>query len=422
MRKRILSAVLCSSIILTALLTGCSKNTQNSSHQVKYSDKTINLMDGITAKEPDADNAVLSTYEKYSDFAINLLKNNLKDNHNVTVSPASAIFALAMTANGADGKTKDEMLALFNENSNIELNMSLYRYEKSVQSDDSGVKIANSIWINNNINFEADEDFLQTNADYYNSSVFLSPFDDSTAKDINKWVDYNTDGGIPELIKEVGSNTIMTLINTVLFDADWESPFDVNKSFDSDFNNSDGTKTCTKMMNSDNERYIYDDNTKGFSKEYSNGYEFVALLPDDGISIEEYLESLTAEKFSSLFEKNTAETAHVTIPAFKNSSELTLNKSLHTMGMKTAFDGEAADFSRIGKSQNGNIYIDSVMQNTEITVDELGTKASAATKVDMADGATLIENSVICDRPFIYFIIDSESRMPLFAGVFMSAL
>ncbi|MGN1112182.1 MAG: serpin family protein, partial [Acutalibacteraceae bacterium] len=137
--------------------------------------------------------------------------------------------------------------------------------------------------------------------------------------------------------------------------------------------------------------------------------------------VDDYLNDLTAEKLSNLLDKNTAETAHITIPAFKNSSELSLNKSLQTMGMKAAFDSEAADFSKIGNSLNGNIFIDSVMQNTEITVDELGTKASAATKVDMMEGAALIENSVICNRPFIYFIFESETKMPLFAGAFMSA-
>lgn len=416
MCKRILSAILCSPMILASFLTGCGAN-----EQITYSDKTVNLMDGITAQEHDTDIADESAYEKYNDFAINLLKNNLSDNSNVTVSPASAIFALAMTANGADGKTNEEMLALFNENSNSELNLRLYQYIKSIKKDNSCVKIANSIWINKNTGFEPSKDFLQTNADYYSSSVFSAPFDDSTAQDINKWVSFNTDGRIPELVKKINSDTIMSLINTILFDAEWKEPFDVNKSYDSDFNNADGTKSEIKMMNSDYERYISDDNTKGFIKEYSNGYEFVALLPEEGMSVEDYLNDLTAEKLSNLLDKNTAETAHITIPAFKNSSELNLNKSLQTMGMKAAFDSEAADFSKIGNSLNGNIFIDSVTQNTEITVDELGTKASAATKVEMMEGAALIENSVICDRPFIYFIFESESKMPLFAGAIMSA-
>lgn len=417
MSKKILSAVLYGATILSIVFTGCTA----SSDTITYSDGTINLMDGITPHKPDADISVLSEYEKYNEFAINLLRNNLNDNQNITVSPASAIFALAMTANGADGKTNEEMLSLFNENSGKELNLSLYEYIQSIQDDTSGVKIANSIWFNESNGFEASKEFLQTNADYYSSDIFSAQFDASTVKDINKWVDYNTDGEISEFIKKIGSNTVMCLINTVLFDAEWSEPFDVNNSVDGDFNNADGTTSTIKMMNSERERYIYDSNTMGFTKEYANEYEFVALLPKEGMSIKEYLEGLTAEKFENLFKKDVAEMANVTIPAFKNSSKLNLNKSLQVMGMRTAFDSESADFTRIGTSQNGRIYIDSVTQNTEITVDELGTKASAATKVDMKDGAMLVENSVVCDRPFIYFIIDSNTRMPLFAGVFMSA-
>lgn len=417
MSKRILSAVLCSATILSIVFSGCTV----SSDTIKYSDGTINLMNGITSHKPDTDIGVLSECEKYNEFSINLLKNNLKDNQNVTVSPASAIYALAMTANGADGKTNKELLSLFNESSNKELNLRLYQYIKNIQDYDSGVKIANSIWFNESNGFEVNKEFLQTNADYYNSDIFSSPFDDSTVKDINKWVDYNTDGEIPEFVKNIGSNTVMCLINTVLFDAEWSEPFDVNNSVEGNFNNADGTTSTIKMMNSEWERYISDDNTTGFTKEYTNGYEFVVLLPKEGMSIKEYLGGLTAEKFENLFQKNTAEMANVTIPAFKNSSELNLNKSLQIMGMKTAFDIENADFSRIGTSQNGRIYIDSVTQNAEIAVDELGTKASAATKVNMKDGAMLVENRVVCDRPFIYFIIDSNTRMPLFSGVYMSA-
>lgn len=266
------------------------------------------------------------------------------------------------------------------------------------------------------------KEFLQTNADYYSADVFSAPFDDSTADDINKWVEYNTNGGITELVKKIDSSTVMSLINTVLFDGQWSEPFDANNSNDGEFNNADGTKTRVKMMNSGCERYISDNDTTGFIKEYSNGYEFAALLPKEGLNIEEYLETFTAEKLSNLLSQDDSdEVANIVLPAFKNSNEINLNESLQKMGMNSAFDSNLADFSRIGTSQNGNIYIDSVTQNTEITVDELGTKASAATKVDMRDGAMLVENNVICDRPFIYFIVDGNTKMPLFAGAFMSA-
>lgn len=418
MSKKILSVVLCSTMISALVFTGCKTDIRT----VRYSSETTNLTKGITAQEHDVKNVPLSEYEKYNDFAVNLLRNNMKDNTNLTVSPASAIFALAMTANGADEKTNEEMLALFKENSNEELNSRLYQYIQSVQDEASGVKIANSIWINKNIGFEVSKEFLQTNADYYSADVFSAPFDDSTADDINKWVEYNTNGGITELVKKIDSSTVMSLINTVLFDGQWSEPFDANNSNDGEFNNADGTKTRVKMMNSGCERYISDNDTTGFIKEYSNGYEFAALLPKEGLNIEEYLETFTAEKLSNLLSQDDSdEVANIVLPAFKNSNEINLNESLQKMGMNSAFDSNLADFSRIGTSQNGNIYIDSVTQNTEITVDELGTKASAATKVDMRDGAMLVENNVICDRPFIYFIVDGNTKMPLFAGAFMSA-
>ncbi len=44
-----------------------------------------------------------------------------------------------------------------------------------------------------------------------------------------------------------------------------------------------------------------------------------------------------------------------------------------------------ADFSKLGYSPNGNVFIGNVIHKTFIPVDENGTKAGVVTKVDMVD-------------------------------------
>ena len=61
-----------------------------------------------------------------------------------------------------------------------------------------------------------------------------------------------------------------------------------------------------------------------------------------------------------------------------------------------------------------------VIHKTFIEVDEQGTKAGAATVVEMAETASLndpVVKTVYLDRPFVYAIIDSESKLPVFLGV-----
>ena len=69
---------------------------------------------------------------------------------------------------------------------------------------------------------------------------------------------------------------------------------------------------------------------------------------------------------------------------------------------------------------NGNIYIGNIFHDTYIEVDEKGTKAGAATIVEMVE-ETAIEfedkpEEVYLDRPFIYMIVDLELGVPVFIG------
>ena len=57
------------------------------------------------------------------------------------------------------------------------------------------------------------------------------------------------------------------------------------------------------------------------------------------------------------------------------------------------------------------------MHKTFISVDELGTKAGAVTKVEMkAESAMPSGYNVTLDRPFVYAIIDNSTNLPIFLG------
>ena len=94
-----------------------------------------------------------------------------------------------------------------------------------------------------------------------------------------------------------------------------------------------------------------------------------------------------------------------------------MSKILEGMGMTDAFDANSADFSGLGTSSDGNIFISRVIHKTYISVDEKGTKAGAATAVEVKkEAAALDSKEVILDRPFVYMIIDCEAKLPLFIG------
>jgi serine protease inhibitor len=107
------------------------------------------------------------------------------------------------------------------------------------------------------------------------------------------------------------------------------------------------------------------------------------------------------------------------LPKFKYDYAASMNETLRKLGIPDAFSQDKADFSKLGTSPAGNIFIGDVLHKAYISVDELGTKAGAATKVEMLAGSAPNFITVKLDRPFVYAIIDDETKLPIFIGVMM---
>ena len=282
-----------------------------------------------------------------ADFSFKLFKGVLtKDNENELVSPLSAISALAMLTNGADGNTKAQMEAAFGMDIDT-LNKALYTYTSSLYSaKDCKLNLANSIWFREG-SIEVDKNFLQTNADWYNAQVFASPFDDSTVKAINEWCAEHTDDMIKEMVKMIDPNIIMYLFNALVFDAKWAVEFDL--SYDDKFNNYDESSSTIKMLSSTESTYIEGSGFKGFTKDYKDSkYSFVALLPDEGKDIYDFIDTLNGEGWLNIWNnRNTKSEVIVKMPEFKYELEMNLNDTLKGMCMVDMFSPDSANFYKL---------------------------------------------------------------------------
>lgn len=357
------------------------------------------------------------------DFGLRLLKQCFTEEENTLISPVSVLCALAMTANGAEGETKTEMeqtLGMTTE----QLNQLVYACRMNLSEDkDCTAKLANSIWVTNQASFTPDEDFLQVNGDYYGADIYEAPFDDTTVKEINRWIRTNTDGKIANIIQEIPSTAVMYLINALSFDAEWQVIYKDSQVQTSTFTTESGEKEETEMMYSEEAYYLEHDRGTGVLKPYKGGkYAFAALLPKQGMTVREYLDSMTGEEWKNLLDNVQTTTVNAAIPKFETTYSAEISGQLMELGMTKAFDEEQADFSRLGTSERGNIYINTVFHKTFLTVDEKGTKAGAATAVEMTNRCALVEETkqVYLDRPFVYMIVDMEYHTPLFVGTCMN--
>ena len=407
--KRWMSVILCLSVLAAGVMSllGCGAKVQ-----------AANLMEGIAAKTVSGKAADDAFKNSNADFAIRLFQQTRDGNKNSLISPLSVMLALSMTANGAKGETLAQMEALFGGDIPVEtLNEYLYSYIKALPSERTAkLNIANSIWFRDN-GFAAEKAFLQKNADYYGAAAYKSVFDEKTLRDINNWVKKNTDGMIEKIIDDLDPDAVMYLINTVLFDAEWENIYKKDEISDSTFTALDSTKRTISMMYSTEQRYLDDGKATGFIKPYKSGYSFVALLPNGDISLSDYVASMTGKSFIDTIKSAKDVPVETAIPKFSYDYDIEMSGALKALGMTKPFDAAKADFSALGSSDSGNIFISRVLHKAYIAVDGKGTKAGAATAVEtnlMSDTVGIYR--VTLDRPFVYAIIDDATGLPVFIG------
>ena len=409
----ILSLILICSMAVN--LTGCATKVQ-----------AADLMEGVQATTVTGKAADDAFAQSQMRLAVELFQSSVLESkdENVLISPLSIQLALAMTANGAVGNTKAEMEALLGGEISLEdLNEYLYSYVNNLPSAEKyKLQIANSIWFRDDEGrLQVEKDFLQKNADYYGAQAYKAAFDDQTLKDINNWVKDHTDGMIDSILDQIDEDAVMYLINALVFDAEWQHVYDKSDVYKGKFTNINGTEKQVDMMHSEESVYLQDKNAIGFMKPYSGSkYNFAVLLPNEGVDIYEYIAGLTGESLMETLSTPQLGMVMATLPKFSYEYELNMNDVLKELGMPSAFSGDTADFSKMAHSSRGNIYIGDVLHKTFISVDELGTKAGAVTKVQMNDeSAPMSEWVVTLNRPFVYMIIDNETKLPVFIGTVM---
>lgn len=385
-----------------------------------------NLSNSVAAKElvsaPISKNFITAT----QDFSFDVFRESVDYNKNSLISPTSIALAMGMTSNGSDGDTLKQFLQLLTKSqfSLRQLNYFYFNLASILQNQyvdsvyGNPVKLANSIWFADRLNINPN--FLQTNATYYKADIFKADFSSpDTVSDINDWIKNKTDGNIDNVIDKVDGNTIMFLINTLLFEEEWENKFDKGDATEEYFKKLNGNYSNGIFFNSGSEVFLQSEDATGFIKPYRGGkYSFVAMLPNEKVSIQDFINNLDALSFESFLSSSVnGETAEISIPKFEYSFDTKLVEPFKRLGFVDAFDDSKANFNKMTTTSN-DIYIQDILHKTYIQLSEVGTKAGAVTVVEMAEKATppVIGNKVKLNRPFVYAIVNNDTNLPIFIG------
>lgn len=354
-----------------------------------------------------------------TEFSLELLRAGWKG-ENILVSPLSVLSALGMTANGAGGTTREQMEAVLGLPVE-ELNAALAAWTADLPKEkDCRINLANALWLRDDGSFAADPDFLQTVLDWYGPEVYGSQFDEAAVREVNAWVEKNTHGMIDGIVEEFSDAAMLCLVNALALEAEWETVYREDQVWDGRiFTTEDGTEQSVTMMYSSEGYYLEGEGAQGFLKPYRGGrWAFAALLPDEGVKLEDYAASLSGERLHGLLERAEETLVYAAIPKFESVYGAELNESLKAMGMPDAFEAGKADFSGMGNSPMGPLFISQVLHRTYLSVDEKGTRAGAVTAVIAESGSSMpgAVPEVHLDRPFLYMLVDRETNLPAFLG------
>ena len=384
---------------------------------------------GVAAKAQSAakpSKKKLKAFKQASaDFGIELLKRCVAaqgGNANVTVAPTSVLTALAMTANGAGGKTAKQMRAVLADGLSMKaLNKSLKWFNGQLKNvKGARISSANAIWYHNGGSLSIRKSFLKVNRKYLGADVRPADFSNpATVDGINGWVAEKTNNMIKRLVDQLDADARVVLANALYFDAEWLAPYDKGDVHTAPFTTGSGDKRDVDMMYSREHQYIEGYGATGFIRPYVKGYSYVALLPDQGTSLKSFVSKLDGATFRKLVTKTTTPLVNAGLPKYSlEYSNEDMGAQLAAMGMPLAFNRDKANFKKMGTDSTGNLYIGEVVHKTKIELDELGTKAAAVTGIVMkANAAPFGEvKTVILNRPFVYAIIDNATKLPVFIG------
>lgn len=416
-------------LLALTLLTGCGGK------ESAYEAEPEQTVETPTETEPAEEVAVVPPTcgepapwknEQVADFGIRLLRQSMEEGKNTLISPMSVLAALSMAANGAEGDTLTQMEAVLGQNVEA-LNE---WYEENMGKDSDHLRLSNALYIKDDPELTVQESFVRTIEQYYvgenyASDVMMTLFNEYTADGINQYIEDCTDGMIKNIVNEIPDEAVMYLVNALAFEARWANPYNEYAVRADVFTTEDGRKQTVELMYAEEyDVYIEDDLFTGFLKNYEGDrYIFAALLPKEGVSVEEAADSLSEATITDKLNSRWGGTVLTAMPKFQTEFDVNMNEVLQTMGMTDAFDPNKADFSSLAAYSGGNIFLNRVIHKTFISVGEQGTRAGAATVIEVAAEAAPPEESkeVILNRPFIYMIWDTETNTPIFMGTFMDA-
>ncbi|HEX7320958.1 MAG TPA: serpin family protein [bacterium] len=376
-------------------------------------------------KNKSVPGSVSAVVDASNQFAFELYRkfNERSKDENIFYSPFSITVALTMAYEGARGQTAKEMQKVLHIPETADLRRIIFaKIINEINKKDRKYKLstANALWAQMDYKFLAE--YLYTIDKYYGGKAANLDFErhcEESRDTINSWVEDQTNGKIKDLIPpgKIDASTKLVLTNAIYFKGTWVMQFDKKRTREGDFETSPVQKVMVPMMRltggNTELKYAETEDVQILEMPYEGKDLSMVIILPRGKRLDEIEKSITLKKWSEWRSMLREKSVDVYIPKFKFDAKYYMNEFLKKMGMRSSF-GEHADFSGMDGTQM--LYIENVIHQAFVEVNEEGTEAAAATEVTMDYISDEIFEEFNANHPFIFAIQERNTGNILFLG------
>ncbi|SDP60419.1 serpin family protein [Lentzea jiangxiensis] len=319
-----------------------------------------------------------------AEFALDLHRVAVPDpSSNACWSPFSVASALALAQEAARGETRAELDGL------------LRGFDASDALDVPELAVANTLW--------ADDDLTLDPGFPLAGSVRRTAFSDPSTvrKLVNTDVAETTRGLIPELLDSPPpADAAAIIVNALYLKVGWLNAFSAGETAPKPFHAPGGDVDVPTMKVTEKFRYARHDGWQTIVLPADSGVEAVVLLPD---------ESLEQPLTPAVFEAREFTRLELSLPKVDVREKLTLKSVVERLGIRRMFTRNA-DFS--GLSPDERLFVDDVVHEAVLRLDEEGLEGAAATAVTFRTVSFEIPADPVVvdvDRPFLLAVRHARS-------------
>lgn len=399
---------------LLLLASGCSNDEPDlkTEGNVELSLETMQMID--SSLKSFSDDMMMKALEYWKESGA----------ENKTISPLGAAMNLGMLAAGSSGDNLTEILGAFGDNINVEqLTSTLGELMEKLPlryDENASIKLANSVWANqtNPLN----DSYVSDLKKYFQATASVVDLGSTSGKtEINDWVNRQTEGALKDIFEPVSADFLM--LNTLLFKARWSYKFDPNNTQPGTFHNYDGTESTVDMMSAfQTVLYCESEDILMIRVLLRSGCALNIIMPktEDVKIVPEFLWLRGWMKGFEGLETLKPLDTKLTLPKFTIANKTDLIPILRKMGLRSIFTptgGFADMFS--GPSSQESKSIGVFDQTISTVLNERGAVVASVTETGLltsANPSLKKPERIDIDRPFIFTIVDYNSRVILEMG------